>query len=95
MSNMAVGMTLGMSMNSFSGMGSSGSPDMPAWVALICAITLALCIIATVVNLYRKDSDLLKSHWERLIIGPAMGMCIWFCIAMVVALFVWLFSYII
>lgn len=95
MSNLAVGIALGAAMNSTSGYsGGSVNLDMPAWVAIICIATLAACIIATVVKLYSEDSCLLESHWERLILGPAIGVCIWFCIATVLGLFAWLLSFV-
>lgn len=93
MSNLAVGIALGAAMNSSSNYSSSGEIYMPPLVAIICVVTLAICIIVTVVKLYRDDSCLLESHWERLIFGPVMGMCIWGSIACVVGLFGFLLSF--
>lgn len=95
MSNLAVGIALGAAMNS--GAHYSGGSDLvfsPA-MAVFLLVTLVLSWIIPVIELYRKDSSFLESHWERLILGPLMGMAIWTILLVCIGLVSWLYSFIV
>lgn len=95
MSNLAVGIALGSAMNS-SAYYSGGGGDLvisPA-MAVFLLVTLVLSWILPVIELYRKDSNFLESHWERLTLGPLMGMCIWVVLVVCMALVSFLLSFI-
>lgn len=94
MSNLAVGIALGATMNS--GEHYSGGDDLvisPA-MAVFLLVTLVLSWIIPVIELYRKDSDFLETHWERLILGPLMGTSIWTVLVVCIALVSYLSSFI-
>lgn len=94
MSNLAVGIALGAAMNSSAHY--SGGDDLvisPA-MAVFLLVTLVLSWIIPVIELYRKDSDFLESHWERLILGPLMGTSIWTVLVVFIALVSYLSSFI-
>lgn len=95
MSNLAIGIVLGSAMNNSANY--SGGDDLvisPA-MAVFLLVTLVLSWIIPVIELYRKDSDFLKSHWERLVFGPLMGMAIWTILLVCVGLVNWLYSFIV
>lgn len=94
MSNLAVGIALGATMNS--GAHYSGGDDLvisPA-MAVFLLVTLVLSWIIPVIELYRKDSDFLETHWERLILGPLMGTSIWTVLVVCIVLVSYLSSFI-
>lgn len=94
MSNLAVGIALGAAMNSSTHY--SGGDDIvisPA-MAVFLLVTLVMSWIIPVIELYRKDSDFLQTHWERLILGPLMGTSIWTMLVVCIALVSYLSSFI-
>lgn len=94
MSNLAVGIALGAAMNSSAHY--SGGDDIvisPA-MAVFLLVTLVLSWIIPVIELYRKDSYFLETHWERLILGPLMGTSIWTMLVVCIALVNYLYSFI-
>ena len=94
MSNLAVGIALGTAMNSSAHY--SGGDDLvisPA-MAVFLLVTLVLSWIIPVIELYRKDSDFLETHWERLIVGPLMGTSVWTVVVVCIALVDYLTSFI-
>lgn len=94
MSNLAVGIALGTAMNSSAHY--SGGDDLvisPA-MAVFLLVTLVLSWIIPVIELYRKDSDFLETHWERLILGPLMGTSVWTVLVVCIALVDYLTSFI-
>ena len=94
MSNLAVGIALGSSMNYASSYCGSNI-DMPAWVAVVLLLTLTISTIGTVAWLYIKDNEIIESHLERCVFGSILGICLWACIVSIFALFGWLISFII
>lgn len=93
MSNLAIGIALGSSMNSSMRFNGEGSLDgMPVWLAWVMLISLTICVAVTIVQAYRGKLDLLDNHWLIWLIGPPIGACIWAVIACVVGLFGWLIS---
>lgn len=94
MSNLAVGIALGTAMNSSAHY--SGGDDLvisPA-MAVFLLVTLVLSWIIPIIELYRKDSDFLETHWERLILGPLMGTSVWTVLVVCIALVDYLTSFI-
>lgn len=85
MGNLAVGIALGTAINSVNNISSTcgGDEDIPVWLAIVMLVTAIASIIGTVIYLYVKDSDFLKEHWERLIVGSAIGVIGWASIALI------------
>lgn len=95
MSNLAIGIALGAAMNSTNNIsGGGGDIFIPAWLAIIMLVTVIIAMLVPIVELYRKDSTFLESHWERLIIGPMIGLCAWGCLAVMIGLLAFLCSFI-
>ena len=95
MSNLAIGIALGTAMNNASNIsGGGGNIFIPAWLAIIMLVTVIIAMIIPIVELYRKDSNFLESHWERLILGPMIGLCLWGCLAILIGLLAFLCSFI-
>lgn len=95
MSNLAVGVALGSAMNNSANYSGGGDLVISPAMAVFLLVTLVLSWIIPVIELYRKDSDFLESHWERLILGPLMGTSIWTILLVCVGLVNWLYSFIV
>lgn len=95
MSNLAVGIALGAAMNSSTHYSGGSDIAISPAMAVFLLVTLVLSWIIPTVELYRKDSSFLESHWERLIFGPLMGMSIWIILVVCMGLVSWLCSFIV
>ena len=94
MSNLAIGVALGNAMNTSAHYSCGSDLVISPAMATFLLITLILSWIIPVIELYRKDSDFLITHWERLILGPLMGTSIWTVLVVCIALVDYLSSFI-
>ena len=94
MSNLAVGIALGSAMNNSARYSCGDDIVISPAMAVFLLVTLILSWIIPVVELYRKDSDFLETHWERLKLGPLMGTSIWTVLVVCIAIVDYLSSFI-